>query len=80
MFMEARRKKPPKSPRREKMWQEPRLKLKHVPTRLYKLIEIGRKIKKRKERLFKSLDDVHVICIRSLLYPPSSRAYSSEVT
>ena len=43
MFMEARRKKPPKSLRREKMWQEPRLKLKHVPTRLYKLIEIGPK-------------------------------------
>ena len=29
--------------KREKMRQEPRLKIKHVPTRLYKLIEIGRK-------------------------------------
>ena len=37
------KKKTPKNPRREKMRQEQRLKLKHVPTRLYKLIEIGRK-------------------------------------
>ena len=33
----------PKTQKREKMRQEPRLKIKHVPTRLYKLIEIGRK-------------------------------------
>ena len=33
----------PKNPKKGKMRQEPRLKIKHVPTRLYKLIEIGRK-------------------------------------
>ena len=36
-------KQPPINPRREKMRQEARLKFKHVPTSLYKLIEKGRK-------------------------------------